>query len=185
MLEQYHNQIRAGMDQAAEMLSNFLEAGSNFRILPIGETETAEHVHQNESRAGICLKVEGAVDGAILLLFATQDARALAGLLMRQEPPEDLENIQMRSTLQEVGNIFASGVLSRLDDQLNLRAMPSPPSFLLGTSQQIQERCRENCPHEETLLVESRLNCSAGHDVLFEGTVFFLISTSSLAQFKV
>ncbi|HKJ04200.1 MAG TPA: chemotaxis protein CheX [Geopsychrobacteraceae bacterium] len=184
LLEQYQKQIRTGMDQAADMLSNFLEAGSDFYILPLNDSESAQNDLQNESLAGICLKVEGAVDGSILLLFAEEDARRLAGLLMRQATPENLESDQMRSTLQEVGNIFASGVLSSLDDRLNLRAMPSPPSFLLGTSQQIQDSCRENSPHRETLMVESKLNCSAGHDLLFEGSVFFQISTSSLKQFN-
>ena len=76
-------QIRIGMDQAAEMLSRFLQPRYHFRIrLTIAKAEPAPP--QAQTQAGVSLQIEGAVAGAVLLLFSAKSACRLAGLLLRK-----------------------------------------------------------------------------------------------------
>jgi CheY-specific phosphatase CheX len=175
-------QVQAGMDQAAEMLSRFLEGGHKFRIHKTKE-ETLLADWRDQHLAGVCLEVEGIIKGAILLVFSADNACRLAGLLLRQNPPTDLKGDPLRSTLNEVGNIFASGVLASLDDQIKLRAYPSPPTFLSGPWLTLKEQCHSCCLQHEPSLVQARLDCDTLDGVLIEGQVFFQLAAESLEQF--
>lgn len=184
-LDIFRGQIRLGMDQAAEMLSKFLQPGFNFRISLTDAKDSILAPNpdlQEYSLAGVCLGVEGAISGIILLLFPAEHACRLAGLLLRQDPPADLDGDPLRSTLKEVGNIFASGVLFSFDDRMKLRALPSPPTFLSGSLLQIQEQSQKCCHQSEKILVQARLDCDSPDGVLIEGTAIFEIAAESLEQ---
>lgn len=186
-LETFKEQVQAGMHQAAEMLSKFLQPGFAFRIENQGEKDVflpdGEGTDE-EVRVGICLKIDGAVTGLILLLFSTESACKLAGMLLRQPPPLDVESSAVHSTLNEVGNIFASGILFCLDDSLKLRAMPSPPTFLSGTGEQIQEQCQNCCDQPGEMLEQVLLSCYSPEGEQFSGTVVFKITEKTLQQFQ-
>lgn len=175
-------QIQTGMDRAAEMLSRFLEAGHKFRIHQTKE-ETLLDEWTDQHTAGVCLEVDGTIKGAILLVFSAENACRLAGLLLREEPPTNLEGDPLRSSLNEIGNIFASGVLSSLDDRMKLRAFPSPPTFLSGPWATLKKQCQTCCFQHGSNLVQARFDCDSSDGVLIEGYAFFQLSAESLEQF--
>jgi len=183
-LSHFRGQVQIGMELATAMLSRFLEPGHNFRTQPL-EDENLPSWEDDQPMAGVCLDIEGAIDGAILLLFTANNACRLAGLLLRQEPPKDLEGDSLRSTLREIGNIFASGVLASLDDRMKLRALPSPPTFLSGSRLKIEEQCGTCCLRKEASLVWARFDCDSPDGVLIEGRVVFQLATESLKPFLV
>ena len=181
LLDGFRTQIHIGMDQAAEMLSRFLQPRYNFRIqlIPV-QSEATDR--QQKTQAGVCLQIEGDVTGAILLLFAAEDACRLAGLLLRQDPPIDLSGEPLRSTLREVGNIFVSGVLASFDDRMKLRALPLPPTFLSGSRMEVEGQCQKNCQQHDAFLVQARLECYSPTGVHLEGTIFFQVTEESLRR---
>ena len=122
---------------------------------------------------GICLEISGAITGSILLLMSVENACRLAGLLLRSPLPSSTDDEALRSTLREVGNIFASGVLGSLDDGLKLRALPSPPVCLSGSRQQIQNQCRQCLKQPLGLQVEAGLNCHVGEADLIRSEILF------------
>ncbi|PLX87806.1 MAG: hypothetical protein C0619_14500 [Desulfuromonas sp.] len=166
-------QVLAGMEQAAAMLSRFLEPGRKFRMDFSTARLQAGTEPDEQNLIGICLHVSGAVSGSILLLASVENACRLAGLLLRRPPPADPDDEALRSTLREVGNIFASGVLGGLDDGLKLRALPSPPTFLYGTRQHVLEQCQQCCERPAALQIDAGLNCDFNDDTPIRGKVIF------------
>lgn len=181
-LSYFRVQIQAGMEQATAMLSRFLEPGHKFRTQLL-EEENLPGGADSQLMAGVCLEIEGEIDGAILLLFSANNACRLAGLLLRQEPPKDLEGDPLRSTLREVGNVFASGVLASLDDRMKLRALPSPPTFLSGSRIKIEEQFGTCCLRKEAHQIQARFDFDSPDGILIEGSVVFQLAIESLEQF--
>ncbi|MDT8420871.1 MAG: hypothetical protein RQ754_10610 [Desulfuromonadales bacterium] len=169
-------QVLAGMEQAAAMLSRFLDAGRRFRMDFNSDRERAGTEPGEEDLTGVCLHVSGAFSGSILLLASVENACRLAGLLLRRPAPADPEDEALRSTLREVGNIFASGVLGGLEDGLKLRALPSPPTFLFGTRQQVLEQCRQCCDRPVGLQIDAGLNCDSSDGIPIRGEVLFRLA---------
>lgn len=166
-------QVMAGMEQAAAMLSRFLESGRKFRMDFSTDRVRAGNEQDEQNLTGICLNVSGAFSGSILLLASVENACRLAGLLLRRPPPADPDDEALRSTLREVGNIFASGVLGGLDDGLQLRALPSPPTFLYGTRQHVLKHCGQCCDQPFGLQIDAGLNCDTNDDTVIRGEVLF------------
>lgn len=180
-LDLLRTQLRIGMERAAAMLSGFLQPRQQFRIrLSAAQAEPPGGPQQ--AQAGVCLTLEGGVSGAVLLLFSAESACRLAGLLLRQDAPLDLAGASLRSTLKEVGNIFASGVLASLDDRLQLRALPLPPTFLTGSRQELERHWRDSCQAPGAFALQARLECRSAQGVLLEGAVFFQVAAQSLQQ---
>lgn len=175
-------QVRAGMSEAAGMLSRFLEPRRSFQIR---ECDEDAPVPAEAVRAGVCLQVAGELSGAIFLQFPFTHARRLAGMLLRQPTPCDLEADAVRSTLKEAGNIFASGILASLEDHLKLRALPSPPTLLLGTRQELEQHYRRYAAQPGTFQICARLVCDAPDDVQITGTATFQLAEAALERFAV
>lgn len=176
-LDYFRKESLTGMNQAAEMLSKFLKPGFNFQI----ESEETE-IQQNPPLAEVCLKVDGAVNGGMKLLFTAENACRLAGLLLRREPPTDLDGDDVRSTLNEVGNIFASGVLFSFDDRMGIRSMPSPPTFHAVECGSTEESLRGNFCLDDMLSMSARLMCKSPDGLLLEGAVYFMVTLESLEK---
>lgn len=179
----FKRQVQTGMNHAADMLSKFLRPGFRFRMEALQEEAAAVSSDSGQAKVGVCLQVEGAVTGLILLLFANAAARQMAGLLLRKSPAEEIDDGTVHSALNEVGNIFASGILFSLDDSLKLRALPSPPTFLSGTREQIQDQCRSCCNEPGDVLEQVELICDSPEGELFKGSVVFRLAEKSRQHF--
>lgn len=75
----------------------------------------------------VALDVNGALTGRLMLLMAPADARALAGLLLGQEPATGRLAEESASALCEVANILGSACLNAIGRTLNMKLIPTVP----------------------------------------------------------
>lgn len=124
---------RAGMQQATEMLSRLLRQAVKIELPgALTAEQLAVELQPAEPGFGLTLEVHGELSGNMLLFFSQQSAVWLSGQLLGKALPADPLAEPARSTLKEVGNIIASAFLASLDDQLQLRALPTPPKIALA-----------------------------------------------------
>lgn len=169
------SQLQTGMTGAAEMLCRLLPEG-RFELDLNPELEIAVPAADDQELAGICLPITGAINGSLLLLMEVAAAERLAGLLLRQAPPFDLGDDRLRSSLREVGNIFASSVLANLDESLQLRALPEPPTLFFGTRSQLQRQC-PSCRERGSLFrIEAGFDCSVAAEQSITGLILFQVA---------
>ena len=149
-----------GMIQAAEMLSRLLRQ-------PV-EVEVAEAWMSDDGLAGesfpgahlgVYMQVDGDINGGLLLAFTEACASWLSGQLLGGATSENLLTEPASSTLKEVGNIIASAFLASIDDQLGLRALPSPPQISCALLDELLQSCKPSCD-EVCLIVRTRLRGS-------------------------
>lgn len=87
---------------------------------------------EEQIMAGICLAVEGDINGSIMFLLEEQSAKVLVGKLMGTEIDSDAPFDEMSiSALKEIGNIITGSYLSSLSALTNLSAIPSVPSICI------------------------------------------------------
>ncbi len=80
--------------------------------------------------AGVCLSVEGDINGHVAFVFEMEQAQYLIELLTGQTPSaEPMFDDLGQSALMEVGNILASAYINALTEMTNLSLRPSPPAF--------------------------------------------------------
>ena len=119
-----------GMQQAAEMLSQLLQQPVEMTVPGVvSAAQLQAELAPSTPGLGISLGVSGELSGGMLLFFSPASAAWLSGQLLGQPPGEDLLAEPACSTLKEVGNIIASAFLASLDNQLQLRALPTPPQL--------------------------------------------------------
>lgn len=86
---------------------------------------------EEQIMAGIYLRVEGQINGSMLLMLKKQAAARVAGILMGnpdRDPKAELSEIEC-SALSEVGNIVTSAYLNAISALTGLKTLPSVPAL--------------------------------------------------------
>ncbi|MCR4813444.1 MAG: chemotaxis protein CheC [Lachnospiraceae bacterium] len=86
---------------------------------------------EEQIMTGIYLRVEGQINGSMLLLLKKQAAARVAGILLGdpdRDPKAELTEIEC-SALSEVGNIVTSAYLNAISTLTGLKTLPSVPSL--------------------------------------------------------
>jgi len=86
---------------------------------------------EEQIMTGIYLRVEGQINGSMLLLLKKQAAARVAGILLGnpdRDPKTELTEIEC-SALSEVGNIVTSAYLNAISTLTGLKTLPSVPSL--------------------------------------------------------
>lgn len=86
---------------------------------------------EEQIMAGIYLRVEGQINGSMLLMLKKQAAARVAGILLGdpdRDPKAELTEIEC-SALSEVGNIVTSTYLNAISTLTGLKTLPSVPSL--------------------------------------------------------
>ncbi|MBR4581933.1 MAG: chemotaxis protein CheC [Lachnospiraceae bacterium] len=86
---------------------------------------------EEQIMAGIYLRVEGQINGSMLLMLKKQAAAKVAGILLGdpdRDPKAELTEIEC-SALSEVGNIVTSAYLNAISTLTGLKTLPSVPSL--------------------------------------------------------
>ncbi|PLX85788.1 MAG: hypothetical protein C0618_10135 [Desulfuromonas sp.] len=183
-LESLRKTILTGMIRSAGMISEFLHEGFDCSLQDAGAyspTVLARRITRDEQTlAGVHLTIHGQLTGSLLMLFSTSHASQLIRFLLRQTHPVDLNVESQHSALKEVGNIFTSRVLSNLEEQIGLRALPEPPMFLSGTWDQVQQLCQEGTG-DGGIRVQGHLSCASPAGC-FEGIVLLQARKSLLGE---
>ena len=129
---------------------------------------------------GIYMGINGDLNGGMLLFFPEQSAVWLSCQLLGQAPA-DLLAEPVSSTLKEVGNIIASAFLASLDNQLQLRALPTPPELSLAPLDQLLKQQQvaqlSPCP-----IVCSRLSGDGASQDSLRGAIYLFPETASLER---
>ena len=86
---------------------------------------------EEQIMAGVYLRVEGQINGSMLLMLKKQAAARVAGILLGdpyRDPKAELTEIEC-SALSEVGNIVTSAYLNAISTLTGLKTLPSVPSL--------------------------------------------------------
>ena len=124
-----------GAGNAATALSKMISKRIDMDVPKVNILEfknVAELVGGPETEViGIYFKVNGDINGSIMVLIDKKSAKMLANMLMgRNENEDDLDEMDL-SALQEVGNILSGSYLSSLSTLTNLNLTMSVPSLAI------------------------------------------------------
>ncbi len=171
---------RSGMQQAVEMLSRLLRQPVRME-LPGALTvdQLATEMEPADPGLGLSLEINGELSGGMLLFFPRPSAVWLSSQLLGADQHVDLLIEPARSTLQEVGNIIASAFLASLDDQLQLRALPSPPKISLAPLARLISQQQPERPLSAPVLC-SRLSCAADDVIPLQLSIYLFPAINSL-----
>jgi len=102
------------------------------------------------------LRVEGALEGMLLLVHTQEDAQALQALLL----PGNVAPEEAESALMEVANILASACLSAIGGLTGWRLMPSVPSLVRAPAAEVLAGALGEVRGgaERVMLLEARLD---------------------------
>lgn len=172
-----------GMRQAAQMLSRLLRQNIEVEVANVLLSDCKKVLDaEAEQQLGIYLQVTGEVNGGMLLTFSKECAAWLCGRLLGTTS-DNLLVEPASSTLREVGNIMASSFLASIDEQLGLRALPSPPQLHCAPLKELLQRC-QLASGEDCLIVQTRLLGEAGADGRLQGTIYLLPQTVALEKLR-
>ena len=171
-----------GMQQSAEMLSQLLRQPVEMtRPGVLSPAQLQAELVPATAGLGISLGVNGELSGGMLLFFPPASAAWLCGQLLGQPPGEDLLAEPACSTLKEVGNIIASAFLASLDNQLQLRALPSPPQLCCAALAELlsQQRQSQLAPGP---LVANRLTGRGAAGLPLQGAIYLCPEIATLER---
>ena len=187
-IEEIDQQLRAelrqinelGMQQAAEMLSRLLRQPITVAV-PGGLSAEQLQVELEQSPAGlgVFMGITGDLSGGLLLYFSCPSAHWLSSQLLGQSGGDDLLAEPAASTLKEVGNIIASAFLASLDNQLQVRALPTPPQLFLTPLAELlsQQQATQLSPGP---IVCSHLSGAEQAAECLQGAIYLFPETASL-----
>ena len=101
------------------------------RVVPTSELPLALG-EQAQEVVGVRLGLRGVVEGTLLLVFPTEHAQTLAGVLSRKTSFVNDPEVLSDSALMEVGNIVASAFLNAVGRVTGLMLLPSVPHLVSG-----------------------------------------------------
>jgi len=113
---------------------------------------------------GVQLSFDSGIEGKLGLVFSEQDAMALATLLTGDPKNADKNDLSElgRSALAELGNIMASAFLSAVGSVTGMILLPSVPTLVSGSAEEISKGLRPPGSTEEPfLLLETQLSTEA------------------------
>lgn len=186
LTKQQHNKLcrmsQQGMVQAAEVLSRLLHQPVAVEVADAWVTECnlVDRLSPG-THLGVFMQVSGDIDGGLLMALTEDCASWLGGQLLGGLPDENLQAEPVSSTLKEVGNIIASSFLASLDDQLGLRAMPSPPQLNSGPLGELLQTCQVSSD-EACLILKTRLSGAGDAAGNLEGAIYLFSKPAELKR---
>jgi len=162
-----------GMMQAAAMLSRLLHQPVEVKVCDAWMSDCRATTELPlEPHLGVFMQLVGDVEGGLLLALSEPCAEWLSRLLLGT-PSSDLLVEPASSTLKEVGNIIASSFLASIDDQLGLRAMPSPPKLCHAPLDSLLQSCQPS--REACLIIRTNLQGGDGSGAHLQGAAIYLL----------
>ncbi|MBU1355814.1 MAG: chemotaxis protein CheC [Candidatus Edwardsbacteria bacterium] len=136
---------------------------------------------------GIRIDLSGDIVGRTLLFFSQDDALKFCDCLMRRPigTVKALSELD-RSGLREVSNILTCAYMNALGEMLNFMVVPTTPSLIIGTPEEMMAGFAEQAGGAEELavIIENDFRFQ-GNETVLQGYFLLLPDDSSLqAMFK-
>lgn len=171
---------KIGMEHAATALSQLMGKAVAIEVPHlkfVDKAQLAELVDAQEATA-LHLQILGNVRGSILILLPQQNALCVVELLLGAAPKPDAPLSELeRATLMEVGNILASACLNALGNTLKMTLLPSVPTLVSGSGDELFARIQEGGESESIVMIDTMFSVS---DACCGGSIFLVPATSSL-----
>ena len=128
--------IQAGFENAANGLERMIGVeiaiGSpSVKSVPINQIANVVGGPEMDA-VGIYLRLEGDLEGQVMLIFPYEKALELVDLMLERERGESQVLGSMeRSALAEIGNLTGTFFVNAMDEILGLGGRPSPPAVMV------------------------------------------------------
>jgi chemotaxis protein CheC len=105
-------------------------------------TDEKKQIAAEKTVAGICLRLDGGLNGYLEVLFPGKSALHLVDFFMGKMPGEtkDIESKMEASVLMEIGNVLASAFCDAIAEFFQFSLLPSPPSLYFDELSALVER---------------------------------------------
>ncbi|AOP33356.1 chemotaxis protein CheA [Leptospira tipperaryensis] len=181
-LKKLENVVNTGMMNAGMVLSQLLKKNIDLFIPEINlndRDDLAEEIRFSEDHFyGLKIRMNGDLNGNLLMMFSRENAGNLARELLGSEPiPGEGLNDDAKSVLSEISNIVCSSVMNSISNKAKATVMPSVPEFLEGTFMQVLDVVKPERTKFLSMLTEFN---HEGNDLL--GVLLFLPDFDELIQ---
>ncbi|EMO54844.1 chemotaxis protein CheW [Leptospira noguchii] len=181
-LKKLENVVNTGMMNAGMVLSQLLKKNIDLFIPEIIMNDRdglAEEIRFSENHFyGLRIRMNGDLNGNLLMMFSRENAANLAKELLGSEtsPGENLTE-DAKSVLSEISNIVCSSVMNSISNKAKASVTPSVPEFLEGTFMQVLDVVKPERTKFLSMLTEFN---HEGNDLL--GVLLFLPDFDELLQ---
>ncbi|MDV6234557.1 chemotaxis protein CheW [Leptospira ellisii] len=181
-LKKLENVVNTGMMNAGMVLSQLLKKNIDLFIPEIIMNDReglAQEIRFSEDHFyGLKIRMNGDLNGNLLMMFSRENAGNLAKELLGSEtaPGEKLTD-DAKSVLSEISNIVCSSVMNSISNKAKASVMPSVPEFLEGTFMQVLDVVKPERTKFLSMLTEFN---HEGNDLL--GVLLFLPDFDELMQ---
>ncbi|EMF84303.1 P2 response regulator binding domain protein [Leptospira weilii serovar Topaz str. LT2116] len=181
-LKKLENVVNTGMMNAGMVLSQLLKKNIDLFIPEIIMNDRdglAEEIRFSENHFyGLRIRMNGDLNGNLLMMFSRENAANLAKELLGSEasPGEKLTD-DAKSVLSEISNIVCSSVMNSISNKAKASVTPSVPEFLEGTFMQVLDVVKPERTKFLSMLTEFN---HEGNDLL--GVLLFLPDFDELLQ---
>ncbi|EKO13551.1 chemotaxis protein CheW [Leptospira kirschneri] len=181
-LKKLENVVNTGMMNAGMVLSQLLKKNIDLFIPEIIMNDRdglAEEIRFSENHFyGLRIRMNGDLNGNLLMMFSRENAANLAKELLGSEtsPGEKLTE-DAKSVLSEISNIVCSSVMNSISNKAKASVTPSVPEFLEGTFMQVLDIVKPERTKFLSMLTEFN---HEGNDLL--GVLLFLPDFDELLQ---
>lgn len=133
-LETYNSLARDGARSASESLAQLTGIETEVEVTNVSlmTPSDLEYDYVGDGFSGVRIELDGALAGETLLTFDEEARSVISETLV----PDGNERLK-RSSIEEVGNIMASGFIDGWADHLDGVIDISPPSFIQGTGSDV------------------------------------------------
>lgn len=181
-LKKLENVVNTGMMNAGMVLSQLLKKNIDLFIPEINMNDRdglAEEIRFSEDHFyGLKIRMNGDLNGNLLMMFSRENAGNLARELLGSEPiPGEGLNDDAKSVLSEISNIVCSSVMNSISNKAKATVMPSVPEFLEGTFMQVLDVVKPERTKFLSMLTEFN---HEGNDLL--GVLLFLPDFDELIE---
>ncbi|EMY78107.1 P2 response regulator binding domain protein [Leptospira weilii serovar Ranarum str. ICFT] len=181
-LKKLENVVNTGMMNAGMVLSQLLKKNIDLFIPEIIMNDRdglAEEIRFSENHFyGLRIRMNGDLNGNLLMMFSRENAANLAKELLGSETVlgEQLTD-DAKSVLSEISNIVCSSVMNSISNKAKASVTPSVPEFLEGTFMQVLDVVKPERTKFLSMLTEFN---HEGNDLL--GVLLFLPDFDELLQ---
>lgn len=136
--------VNTGMMNAGLVLSQLV--GSNVELympevmLTDKDGLVSEIRDANENFFGLKVRMNGELNGNLLMIFSEERGRELVGKLLKSNETSDLAkklSEDSLSVLMEISNIVCASVINSLSNKARVQIMPSVPELVTGTFREV------------------------------------------------
>ncbi len=136
--------VNTGMMNAGLVLSQLVGSNVELFMPEIMLTDKDELVNEirdsNEHFFGMKVRMNGDLNGNLLMIFSEEKGKELAGKLLKENESSDLAkklSDDSLSVLMEISNIVCSSVMNSLSNKAKAQIMPSVPELVSGNFKEV------------------------------------------------